>query len=396
MNEQVEKMNYRELESILIDKVYFEVDKNIEEKRLSVENALLLLKQLGFNKKLKWNENMNYDYSVLRVRFESMIDKEDQKKEEKNERLLLDLCESHILLSERYISRESLKACLHCIMNVVLKKEENEEMKKDVEIALLGLSNSHILTEAENELDLYKITEIIKIHQHHRNLSLASFLSAFKIFVEMAPTKKELIEIYLSELHFVREAAKELEELVKRTNERKEGEKFDEMIEMIIIKKWCNMLQMYFAYCDYSEAECVGLIAALVQLFRAAKDASSDLSKQCINLFASMADKEGLRIEDLLRGGAVDVVIKVLSQLTFEDMPILNCLCFFTSISNKFNEDVENENAAEKRMIVKREVFERIEEEGLVDTFFSFRNALISFRLISYLFEDIPYYFSSL
>ncbi|KAH7825155.1 uncharacterized protein MONOS_1472 [Monocercomonoides exilis] len=140
MNEVMDEMNDEEFKSVFTMELLNEIDEMIEEKKLSLENLILLMKHVGYCYVLKNVWNLFFDRSPLGGRFEKMIFEEEKKKERKNKKLLIDLCECFVLLNNR-INSELISICIPCLLKIALKKEENEETQKEVEIALLALSN---------------------------------------------------------------------------------------------------------------------------------------------------------------------------------------------------------------------------------------------------------------
>eukprot|EP00770_Monocercomonoides_exilis_P002644 MONOS_2627.1-p1 / transcript=MONOS_2627.1 / gene=MONOS_2627 / organism=Monocercomonoides_exilis_PA203 / gene_product=unspecified product / transcript_product=unspecified product / location=Mono_scaffold00055:91722-92453(-) / protein_length=179 / sequence_SO=supercontig / SO=protein_coding / is_pseudo=false len=139
MNEIVDGMDEEEFESFFTLKLFNKTDKMIEEEKISMESVFLLLKSVGQHKVLMHSQSYAFHSSSLNKRFEQMIIEEEKKKEERNEKLLIDLCECTVLLSNE-ISSELLSIIVTCLLKVALKKDENEETQKEVEIALLALS----------------------------------------------------------------------------------------------------------------------------------------------------------------------------------------------------------------------------------------------------------------
>ncbi|KAH7818897.1 uncharacterized protein MONOS_1729 [Monocercomonoides exilis] len=137
----VDEMNEREFRSVFTMELFNEMDKMIEERKLSMGNAFVLLKHIGYLKVLKdiWIDR--FDNSPLSVRFEEMIvDENEKKKEEKDEKLLTDLCECFLALSN-YSSSKLHSIYVPCLLKVAQKKEKSVETQKEVELALLALSN---------------------------------------------------------------------------------------------------------------------------------------------------------------------------------------------------------------------------------------------------------------
>ncbi|KAH7827141.1 uncharacterized protein MONOS_7990 [Monocercomonoides exilis] len=141
-NEIIDEMDEDEIRSTFTTELFDKMGKMIKEKKLSMENAIVLLKHVGYYKVLLNLWNSAFHSSLLRRRFEKMIIEEDQKKKkEKNEKLLADLCECYTMLHNYYISREELLSiCVPCLLKVAVKKEEDEVTQKEVEMALLALT----------------------------------------------------------------------------------------------------------------------------------------------------------------------------------------------------------------------------------------------------------------
>ncbi|KAH7832635.1 uncharacterized protein MONOS_16890 [Monocercomonoides exilis] len=138
------------------------------------------------------------------------------KKEGKNEKFLVDVSECYLILYSN-----SLKKLIPIIIPVILKeaskKVENKETQKEVEMALLALSFVKY-TKVAKELYLSKMSEIIKYHQEHHNLSQLSYQFAWNFLVFRLNDEKadeELENVAFNELHLIREAKRELGELAK-------------------------------------------------------------------------------------------------------------------------------------------------------------------------------------
>eukprot|EP00770_Monocercomonoides_exilis_P003578 MONOS_3559.1-p1 / transcript=MONOS_3559.1 / gene=MONOS_3559 / organism=Monocercomonoides_exilis_PA203 / gene_product=unspecified product / transcript_product=unspecified product / location=Mono_scaffold00084:111823-112387(+) / protein_length=142 / sequence_SO=supercontig / SO=protein_coding / is_pseudo=false len=102
-----------------------------------------------------------------------------------------------------------------CLLKVALNKQEDEETQKEVEMALLSLSCLRKGNEIKKKKYLEKIAEIIKCHQEHRNLTQLAYQSAWSILMRRYLEDNDLTGVIVNELHFVKEAARELEELVE-------------------------------------------------------------------------------------------------------------------------------------------------------------------------------------
>ncbi|KAH7818422.1 uncharacterized protein MONOS_8793 [Monocercomonoides exilis] len=171
-----------------------------------------------------------------------MIIEEELKKEEKNEKLLVDLFECFILLNFCF-PLNSLSICVPCLLKSSSNKEENKEAQTEVEVALLALSGAGYC-KLDKELFLDEIKEIIEYHQEHHNLTRIAYQSAWEFLIKRIIFENSLEEIIVNELHFAREAAKELEELSKCVDgKRKEGWKGGkETKEELLLMKWIETL----------------------------------------------------------------------------------------------------------------------------------------------------------
>ncbi|KAH7822281.1 uncharacterized protein MONOS_9650 [Monocercomonoides exilis] len=140
LNEIVNGMNEEEFDSVFTIELFNKMDKMIEEKKMSIENTILLLKHAGYCIAMKNIWIYSSKTSSMDDRFEKMIAIENKKKsEEKDEYLLTDLCECCVFLNG-WISLESISICMPCLLKAASKKEESEETRKENEMALLALS----------------------------------------------------------------------------------------------------------------------------------------------------------------------------------------------------------------------------------------------------------------
>ncbi|KAH7817056.1 uncharacterized protein MONOS_13826 [Monocercomonoides exilis] len=302
-----------------------------------------------------------------------MIVEEDKKKEKKNENFLVDLCECHLLLKNRS-SYELLSICIHCLLKAASVKEESEENQKEVEIALLTLSHIDRYYFIRQELYLKEITEIIKNHQEHRNLTQLAYQSAWEFLINRFNTNKFLEDTVSNELHFGREAARELEELTRNVNWKKKEEEMskEEAKEVLIIKRWIETIVIYFFRCELWNEELVELIRSISYVYLAAKDDYSIISYRCIYFLRNAAKLRFVRVEDLLKGGAVEAVLEEMQRPTLKKVMTNECCQFFMNVSNRLNEKTVNKMEEVNRKATKRKVYEKLEEEGYEDIIVSF------------------------
>eukprot|EP00770_Monocercomonoides_exilis_P005050 MONOS_5025.1-p1 / transcript=MONOS_5025.1 / gene=MONOS_5025 / organism=Monocercomonoides_exilis_PA203 / gene_product=unspecified product / transcript_product=unspecified product / location=Mono_scaffold00142:2309-3195(+) / protein_length=206 / sequence_SO=supercontig / SO=protein_coding / is_pseudo=false len=139
MIKAIERMDLKELNSVFSIEVFNDINNMNEDNKLSMENTFLLLKHLVY---CKFDINIwsdNFSLSLLRQKFERTIVEEGKKREGKNEKLLVDLCESFCILGAS-LWGELQMTCISCILKEASNKDESEETRKEVEIALSALS----------------------------------------------------------------------------------------------------------------------------------------------------------------------------------------------------------------------------------------------------------------
>ncbi|KAH7818643.1 uncharacterized protein MONOS_18667 [Monocercomonoides exilis] len=388
-------MGKEEFKSVFTTELFNEIHTMIEEKILSMENTILLLKHISYYSNIKriWIEG--FEGTSLCKRFEEMIVEEEKKKEEKNEKLLADLCECYISLSDDYIPK-LLCICVSCILKANLKKEGNEEAQKEVEMALLSLSNLDVLYFVEQKQYLNEIKEIFKYRQEHHNLTRLAYQSAWEFLIYRLFFENSLEEDFVNELHFGREAARELEELTRNVDWKKKEEEMnkEEAKEEFALVRWLQTCESCFLRCSLWNEEFVGLINSIVQVFRSAKGNYKEISYQCIFLLKETSIRTGVEIKDLMKSGAADAVLEGIQQPTLEDEMINQFLEFFMNLSKRLKREMDEAMDEAKRKIIRRRVFDKLEEEGYEDTIISFHEIFDFLKGIRYhkLSFDIYYY----
>eukprot|EP00770_Monocercomonoides_exilis_P004429 MONOS_4409.1-p1 / transcript=MONOS_4409.1 / gene=MONOS_4409 / organism=Monocercomonoides_exilis_PA203 / gene_product=unspecified product / transcript_product=unspecified product / location=Mono_scaffold00117:45117-46303(-) / protein_length=375 / sequence_SO=supercontig / SO=protein_coding / is_pseudo=false len=356
----------------------------IEKEKLSLEDAILLLKQSGYCKELKCFNDYAFSESLLSDRFQKMIfDENEKKKEEKNEKRLIDLCECFALLFEEPVSEELLFIIMPCLLKVASKKEENEEIQKEAEMALLALSNVYTYYEIRRKLYLNEIKAIIRYHQEHHNLTRLAFQSAWQFLINRFFTNISLEEVIMNELHFSKEAARELEDLSKSVDwkRKEEGKGENEAKEVLVIERWLNVIDFYFDSCRSWNRELVGLFCSIVQVFQASRDNYPYTSSQCLCSLRRAAEKRNVEIDGLLKSGAIGAVVEEIQQPTINDDIMWNGLLFFLSISERLKEKTDGETTETKRKELKRKIFEKMEEDGYEDVIAGFHKVFDFLRI---------------
>ncbi|KAH7823759.1 uncharacterized protein MONOS_1839 [Monocercomonoides exilis] len=251
---------------------------------------------------------------------------------------------------------------------IALKKKEDEETQKEVEMALLALCNTEYY-KLGNELYFDWIKEIIKHHQEYHNLTQLAYLSAWYILSFQLPKVESLEATAVKELHFGRKAAKAMEDLSKCVDwkRKKEGKKEKEVKEASIIEKWLYATFYYLSKCKLWNEEFTGLIGSNVGLFRASKENYGDICYERILSLNGAAKNENVKIDSLLMEGAVDLFAEEMKQSTLKEGDNRVCLDFFLSISRRLEGMKDDEKEEEERKTAKRKMFEKLEEDGYED-----------------------------
>ncbi|KAH7817044.1 uncharacterized protein MONOS_10882 [Monocercomonoides exilis] len=250
-----------------------------------------------------------------------------------------------------------LCVCVPCLLKAASVKDESEEVQTEVEIALMALSDMGFF-EIGQELYLKEITEIVKHQQKHRNLTKLAY---------------HLEDTITAELHFGREAARELEELARCIDwKKKEEMNKEETKEEFALMRWLKTCEMYFLSCRLWNEENVELINSIVHLYRAAKGNNGVICNRCIHFLRNASDNRVVKVEDLLKGGAVDTVLEGMQQPTLDDNVMRNCLYFFLNVSKRLKRKTDDELEEVKGKELNRKVFEKLEEEGYEDAITSF------------------------
>ncbi|KAH7820404.1 uncharacterized protein MONOS_17867 [Monocercomonoides exilis] len=334
---------------------------------------------MGYFKRLKNVSDFAFDYSTLKKRFEKMVIEEEKKKERKDEKLLVDLYECIQLHNTRPASDDFLSVCVPFLIKVALNREGNEETRKEVEIALLTLSNVGQYTHIEKEQFLSEINGIIKHHQAHHNLTQLAYQSAWQFFVSRLFYDESLEDIIVNELHFGREAASEMKELSKSVSwkRKKEEEEKKEEKGALIIGRWLYSIEYYLSHCKMWNGEHSELIGCIVKMFQASRDNYKEIHVNCLYLFRKSIEKKNVKIEDLLNEGAIDLCSDEMKRSILNVGIAWECLLFFLNVSMRLKEEDDDETKEAKRKELKRKIYEKMEEKGYEDSFVSFYGVIL-------------------
>ncbi|KAH7822171.1 uncharacterized protein MONOS_4019 [Monocercomonoides exilis] len=292
---------------------------------------------------------------------------EDHKNGGKLDKLLVDLCECIVLLCI-HLPKELIPICVPCLLKVALNTEESEETQNGSEMALLALSNINPLLDMKKELYLKDITEIIKYHQEHRNLKRLSYQSAWMFLINRKHLDDKLEDVIVNELHFAREATRELDELLKCVDWSRKEEGPEKTKEVCIILRWCVTLWFFF-HNNYSlnHEEYAELVGCLVRLFRVIKVESREIRAEFIHLFEKMVMCDEIQIYVLLKGGVVDLFLEDMCQTISEDGALEDWRYFLMSLIQSLKEKTIAKYEEKEGKKIKMQIFEKFEEEGYED-----------------------------
>ncbi|KAH7815362.1 uncharacterized protein MONOS_18330 [Monocercomonoides exilis] len=395
MNRLIEEMNSETLDSVFTTDLFNEISRMIEEKKLNWNNAFLLLKCIGNCSLLNNCYDFEFLHSSLLERFEELIFEEYKKIEEKNKMVFVNICECYLLFYNE-VPHQLLSTCVSCLLIIALNKEETEEVQKKVEMALLTLSC--IIEDFNIEKRLYfpDIKEIIEYHQKFHNLTQIAYQSAWEFLIKRRRNEDSLEEVIVNELHFAREATKEVEELAKCANWKRKG-KMKMGKEGIVISRWLKTLGKFLDLCKSWDDECDELIHCLVSRFREANDNYGEINNVNMYFFIQAVRRRDKAIDAFLKNGAIEAVLEKVVQLNAKLRIVDNSLRMLKILLFGLKSEMEKENDEVKRKEKKRVVREKMEEEGFEDCVYGYLHCWIKDKYFSYSFVlNVEDYFFNL
>eukprot|EP00770_Monocercomonoides_exilis_P009834 MONOS_9787.1-p1 / transcript=MONOS_9787.1 / gene=MONOS_9787 / organism=Monocercomonoides_exilis_PA203 / gene_product=unspecified product / transcript_product=unspecified product / location=Mono_scaffold00417:23023-24348(+) / protein_length=411 / sequence_SO=supercontig / SO=protein_coding / is_pseudo=false len=366
MDSLIEEMNKEELTSILEDKYLVGFFKKTKEKPLYLEYSASLLSHYCFHMLLKNIRKNDFSTGIWKIMLMKMII-DEEKKEENNEKLLTDLSECYLFIcdDESFESEVSLSTCVSLLLKCVLCEEKRRKTQKEVERALLALSNIPNNQNVMNEQYLNEIKEIIKQHQQNHNLTQLSYQSAWKILINSSRFTDTIVA-NAEEFHFVKEATIEMKELIEKVDWTKKEKELDDKKEICVLRRWCISLESYFQYCQLQGAEGLELFSLIIIMCRVTKNKHREIFQECLYLYETIAHSKAIQIEDLASCGAVDYALEEILCSTLDICVFANILRFFDCLIKKLNGKENDEKLIWKKS--KREKMEKLEEEGFEDT----------------------------
>ncbi|KAH7820324.1 uncharacterized protein MONOS_2233 [Monocercomonoides exilis] len=376
MEEATDEMNKEELEAFFTIEIFNKMDKMIEEKKLSLGNAIHFLIHIGYCKMMDYFLNDDFFFSSLYHRIEKMIFEEAAKNDGRNEKMLIVMCECSAIMLDFVIVGPLRSVCVRCLLDVALRKDESKETQQEVEKALTTLSCINRCNKMGKELYLKEITDIIQYHQKHHILTKIAYQSASVFLMLRSFTDDSLKDIIASELHLVEEAAKELNELRRNFDWAQNETGRKEKRKLWEFGRWLNALPQFFCFTKSSCEGSAELISSLVSLSRASNEHFKGISAACIHIFAAMISSKCATVTDLLNKGAIDVALEIILQPTLYRGVFHKSLEFFYLISRRSKEKTDGETCESKGKAAKLEMFEKMEEEGYEDIVTSFHGAI--------------------
>eukprot|EP00770_Monocercomonoides_exilis_P001998 MONOS_1983.1-p1 / transcript=MONOS_1983.1 / gene=MONOS_1983 / organism=Monocercomonoides_exilis_PA203 / gene_product=unspecified product / transcript_product=unspecified product / location=Mono_scaffold00038:66980-68247(-) / protein_length=403 / sequence_SO=supercontig / SO=protein_coding / is_pseudo=false len=374
MNLMFGKMDRDELDAILSLKTFNEIDRMIEEKKLSIENALLLLKHLAHYKMMTYVYVESFPHSSLCYTLEKLIFDEMNKKEEKNVKLLADLCACFFTMNDERAYDEPVPAFASYLLNVVLNKKENEEVQNEEEFAFPTLSNARQVVKG-NECRSNEISETVRYQKDHHNLAHLACESSWRVLIEQSMIRIRFEKADFGELKFVDDATRELDELERKMDWKKKEGEVKEINEVLMIMRWCYDIGKYFLVSQLNRNEFSQLIKSAERMYKSARSNHADVLCHLIYVFEEIALRSGPNIDCLLKEGVVDLMLEELNQPELKLILVHSCMTFFSALTRELNKDTANafvkesewKSAETKRKTIKKEVHEKLEEEGYED-----------------------------
>ncbi|KAH7826713.1 uncharacterized protein MONOS_10554 [Monocercomonoides exilis] len=262
--------------------------------------------------------------------------------------------------------------CVTCLMKVALNKKENEETLKEVEMALLALSNIGNLTIVWKEQYLNEIKEIILYHQEHHNLTRLAYQSAWQFLLNRYATDISLEDIIVNELHFAREVTRELDGLSKCVDWKETESKMKGKNEEMMVRRWVKMAELLFYGLQSWKEEFIGLICCIVGIYRASRESGIEMYENCISIFWNLVGHKNVGLDAFFKGGVFDLISEEIRRTTENDYVACDCLKFYREISKRVMDKENDEIEEAERKEAKRKTFEYLEEEGYEDIITSF------------------------
>ncbi|KAH7820963.1 uncharacterized protein MONOS_17776 [Monocercomonoides exilis] len=372
MCRMVSNMDKEELKLVIENNIFNTIENMVENKKIALECLFPLLKEIEYWKEMKNIWSLHFEESLLCQRFEKMIVDEIEKKDGKNEKFLINLCERYLLLNDVF-SSDLASISIPYLFAVASSKEENEEIQREVEIVLLIMCNLIDADGIEKDLFSNGLADLVKYHKQHHNLTHVSYESAWMILICLSSYKK----VHLNEMDFVKEAIRELEELLKSVDWKKQEKDIEMSKNVCTITRWYSSFGRCFFSNETWKEECAELVAFNAKLCKIAKKKSGSISNCCFLLYETMIRLKKVNLECFVKEGVVDSILEEIVQSTLEKELIFYCLNFFSALSKMQISGFDIENYELNIKKTKKELFVKLEEEGYDDMIISFNEPFL-------------------
>eukprot|EP00770_Monocercomonoides_exilis_P015251 MONOS_15197.1-p1 / transcript=MONOS_15197.1 / gene=MONOS_15197 / organism=Monocercomonoides_exilis_PA203 / gene_product=unspecified product / transcript_product=unspecified product / location=Mono_scaffold01168:1307-2244(+) / protein_length=292 / sequence_SO=supercontig / SO=protein_coding / is_pseudo=false len=269
---------------------------------------------------------------------------------------------------------------MSCLLKVALNKEESEEVRKEVELALFSLNILSKRCNVPHELYLDEIAEVLRYHQRHHNLTRAMYQSAWQILIVRLYEEKSLERIITDQLHFGREITRELDALAgfidwKKKEEMDEKRRAEEKEARSTILKWISTLRDYVLTFQLRKEENIELFRFLVRLCIAARENEGEIFLNCFKIFRILAHIKAFKFNDLLESGIVDLMLEEVQHPSLDDKIEWNCLIFILDLCRRYQRN-KHWRFDFTKWKMRRRIYDRLEEEGLEDIIISLDKTL--------------------
>ncbi|KAH7819656.1 uncharacterized protein MONOS_17929 [Monocercomonoides exilis] len=284
--------------------------------------------------------------------FELMIFEEMSKKEGKSERLLIDLCECYYLLSDDNINEKMAPSITSCLLKVASNEERSINIQKEVEMALLALSEGSRGTLVKGSQPLEEMIDIIYHHNDHRNLTQLAFQSAWRFMINNWHRNSNSQIVVVASMIFLTVVKRELKELIKCVDWKREDEGREKIrsepkaTQMII--RWLDVLGNFFIMCDKWDDDFNEVVRFVVELFRTARDNEQEISEMCTHALKMLARSKNSSVDIFEKCGVSEMISQEINCRDSNDKITENCTVILLLISAKSKDKADNDTKVEK------------------------------------------------
>ncbi|KAH7832744.1 uncharacterized protein MONOS_16009 [Monocercomonoides exilis] len=188
-------------------------------------------------------------------------------------------------------------------------------------------------------------------------------------------------DLIVNELRLVKEAIREMDELIsfeeyEGESEEEKEESEPEANEGYILIRWLCISDDLFSCCESWNEDILGLMKCVTGVFRATNEWCNQIGDHCFYCFYCFTRRiEGYDL--LLKSGAIDAVLKELWRKTLYQGIFRDFLERFAYLWRRLDEKRDEEMEEKKRKVMKRKILEMLEEEGYEDCINRFRYCVV-------------------